>query len=744
MARIAFDACPGVAPENLTSCNGIGKLTFKATNALVGDPLRPGRRPGPPPGVTQDFTFVQRGDDFRADRHDQQVQADLAGPSSTSNDAPGETTKLRAAFGNGDASEKIRAYVDRDSGTEPQRIDAVIARGAAGDQRLPARRGRRRRRAPGTGFGFCETAATDKTAIETRLDAPAGSAKPDITVSTFELSKGGGADTLRGIPGPDPAIRIDDLAQKIEVLAGEEDKAQGKRADLLVEGRTLGGALDDVADRVGFDLQTFKDTLANVFPRASLSGATDPELDSDNDDAAGAPNAGRNYLKIIGAREKLQFKGSVPAIKRIRLDPRPCSPTDPRFPAEADFDPDVRPEYTCVNALAAQGRPLGLAVRTLDANDELLSIDEGGIDTVPAGAGGLLATLTKSPDAAKPNEVCAATPTATAANGCRPPFISVEAPRASGQVPHLRARLATGPKDLVEDLRDDADPIDVLSQRLDFEESLGDWTTPGARVKLGTRGDDIGMRASFNLEMPQFLDIDPPTSYSCKHLQQNVLGDCDEENVSAKDHQGFEAKDIFIKLVGSNTGHGDRDLDTLGPNGRMALLVHDFDKSKQTIVTGAVAADGPSGTTTTNGERGELPGGRRRRQGPRDPRLRRRQGVPARRLHGGQRRRQGAEVRPGRRPRQPPADADDAPQRAGRVRPLRRQPRRRHRPEPAVHGAQRAVRRAARTAGRTPASPSTSRASGSARRSARRGRSRRTSAARASTNGAPASASPPA
>jgi hypothetical protein len=602
MARFSFDACPTFAPENLANCDGIGKLEFSATNALVGDPID--QPPPAPSGITQDFTFMQVGEDFRATgkiKKFKQVALDKL----DKNGNPSETTKLRAAFGNGDASDKIRAYVDRDTGTEAQKIDAIVAE-APQAVNLCLRSAVDPVDVRGSGFGFCEEAAADKTAVETRLDSPATTDKPDITVSTFELSKGGGAEVLRGIPGADPALKIDDLAEKIQVLAGAEDPAQHKRSDLVVEGRRLDGALDNVAGRVSFALQNFKSVLAGDFPRQSLTDATDPESDSANDDPSGKPNAGRNYLKIIGLGDKKLFKGSVPAIKRIKLDPNPCHPSDVRFPPEASFAPSFRPEYTCVTALAAQGRPLGLAVRTLDGAGEALSIDEGNLSEVPGGASGLQVTLTKSPDAAKPNKVCAAV--ADAAAGCRPPFVSLEAPRSSGQAaPVFRARLATGPLDLVRDLKD-ASPLDVLTRdRLDFEQAPSAWSIPGGRLKLGTRGDDVALRGSFNLALPEFLDIDPPTSYSCAHLEKDNVADCKDDRVSAEKHQGFEAKDIAIKLVGSNTGHGDRDLDTLGPNGRMALLVHDFDKSKQVILTGAPAATGPSGTTEYNGERGSFP-----------------------------------------------------------------------------------------------------------------------------------------
>ncbi len=608
VANFSFDACPGVSDDQLASCAGVRSISFKATNALAGDQLNGPQDPflvppSPAPAdaahpVTQNFSFVERGDTFRAIATISKFKRVSLGK--LSNNTPSATTKLGAAFGNGDASDKIRAYVDRDTGKETLKLDAIIAEAPQAINvciRSKIHSGGVR---SGPGFGFCDAAPADKKAIEIALVRPAATGRPDIRVDGLELTKGGNAEILRGIPSPDPAnpdpaLAIENLGDAVQVLAGED-------ADLQVDGIKKGtGILPDtlatVADRIEFHLQDFNGKLKAGFPRDPLAGTP-----------ASAVIASPNYLRVIKARSSSLFEGSVPDLKRIKLTKAMCDAADVRYPPASDFTETYRPEYTCVNAIAAQGKSLDITVRKEDADGEVLSLDDAGISTVPAGANGLMASIAKSPEPAKDSPVCAQHTDAKLPAGCRPPLLSLEAPRGPLQHPLLRGRLALGSKDLVERLGAQG-PMDVLSKRAHFDVGFGhdSWDVPGARIKVGLRGEQTALLANLKLEVPQFLDLDPITSYTCAHLGEADRGDCDEPEVRAETNRGYKAKDIRIKLVGSNVGHGERDLDTIGPDGRLSLLLHDYDEAAEVVLTGAPPAPGTMGSVPYDAEVGRQP-----------------------------------------------------------------------------------------------------------------------------------------
>jgi hypothetical protein len=593
LAQLTLDACPDdLGP----GCPGIDEIAFTATNALVGDPLPVA--PPKDPDTTQDFTYVGRGTDFRAKgsitafKELGLTRLDAAGQ-------PSLATRVRAAFGDGTSSEKLRAYLDRETvadpdtgvGTESQKVHAVVAqapkaielcfRDALEPGVLPVPQNSE------TG-SFCDKAPADKLAVQTRLDEPAGGAKPDIDVREVRLSKAGGTDVLTG------RIFVRDLAQRIDVLAGK-----GQDTDVLVEGHDLtdgpGAPPKDVAGRVTFDLRNFDGPApTSGFPWQSLNGAQDPQDDPRVDDGAD-----ENFVKVLGDDDLLSLKGSIPSIKRIALRPGPCVTGDPRFPAPADFPVDLRPEYTCVNVIAAQGRPLGLAVRTRDRTGQVLSLDEGYLSSVPAGEDGILATLAKSPDAAKLGSACASgQQRSTPAEGCRPPMLSVRAVKGQNQTSNLQGRLAVGPQATVENLRAVV-PLDQVSARLDYEQPVRDFQRRGARVKLATGKAGFAVRAGLNLDLPNFLDVDQPLSYSCKRdsLDGGELDPddpaCQQDDVSAEAGNGFESKEIGLRLVGADDVPLGTDVPTLG---RAAVLVASLDDGKQIVLTGAFPADGPNGT----------------------------------------------------------------------------------------------------------------------------------------------------
>ncbi|MGH2951070.1 MAG: hypothetical protein ACRDKX_03400, partial [Solirubrobacterales bacterium] len=587
LGRIALDACPDGG-----SCSGIDEIFFKATNVLIGDPL-----PQPNPatstigGVTQDFSFIQREEQFRAQglitklKHIGLSQLD-------ENQDPSATTRIEAAFGSGLATEKVRAYVDTDSGAEQLLADAVIAQAPSGidvclRDAIPG--GSEFTPEPSSSV-YCDTAPNDQLAMQVALDQPATTNQPDIDLRQLRVASGGGTSLITG------DAQVQNLGERIDILVGK----QAQDGDIFVEGQQISddnsvpvnSAPDNVADRVSFNLRNREVAPSGAFPWTSLENSdADPSNNTVDVEDAAAGNDG-NYLKFFtDAQGRFIARGSVPDIKRIAKRDGVCEPGDARFPDPGDYPPTKVPSYSCLNAIAAGGQKLGLAVRTLDAADEVLELEEGHVTAVPSG--GLLVTLAKSPDAAGLDPVCADPQTDFP---CRPPMLSLEAPRGGAAVPRLRARLSSGNKDLIEDKLLPQVPDDVISQNLNYEQAPKDFAEAGARVKVGTdespSGEELlGIRMNANLPLHQFLDLDPPTLWSCKHddahEDPNPETDCSAPAAKASSdfNEGFESKDIFFKLVAADDDHDGSDVAFLG---RVAVLVHDYKAGgTQTVLSGA-------------------------------------------------------------------------------------------------------------------------------------------------------------
>jgi hypothetical protein len=616
LVNVHVDACPDPVP-----CQGIGEIQFTATNALVPAILAPALPP-PEPGIDQSFSYVQRGEDFQADgliKNFKEVRySKLDGHGNLS-----PTTNLRAAFGNGSPAQVVRAWVDIDSGTQAEKVNALISKapqavnvcirdaltsGSPGDPNDPA-------------LNFCDKAPADKLALQTKLDTAAGGVKPDINVRQFEFSKGGGSNFLTG------SARIYDLAQRIDVLAGK-----GDQTDVNVEGHNIDDAPNappqDVAGRVAFALQNYapRTPAPSGFPYdplPPLTSADDVATDPNNHDTTPtdttlAAGDDHNFVKLIKSNNDLNLSGSIPDVKRINMHPGPCNANDPRFPSPSSFTiAGNAPEYKCVNVIAAQNKPLGVAVRTLDPDNSALAIDQGHLDSVPGGAGGISATITKSPDTVKLAPTCGE---GGSPPFCRPPLLSVSAPKASGQQSNLEARMAIGDLGLLGTLAGQR-PSDVVSQQLDYEKNPHDFDHDGVRLKLGTQtapdgSSLLGLRAGMKIPLPNFLDVYSPTVFTC---QQKVLGDgnclkgSDAAAVSSDNNTGYESKDIQFKIVGTdNQPNGNGTPCTGTPTdcegtagaylGRVAVFVHDFDKGGDTIVTGAPDSNGAFGTKTWDPE----------------------------------------------------------------------------------------------------------------------------------------------
>ena len=622
MGRVTFATC-----ETPPCASGIGKVAFKATNAIVESmlPVTPPLTGAPEPGINHELSFAARGTPFRAEGVIRDLR-ELRYDALDSTGAPSAVRTVRAAFGDG-SGDKLRAYLDTDDGSDAMNVDMLMRdlplainlcmRGATSLADLNPT-------TPAT--PYCERqhansdaeSDEDKMAMQLKLDT-VGATRPDIDVRKLLLTQAGGTRILAG------SVKIDDLGERIDVLSGSTAGPDHNQPVILVEGHPVNDdtTLDDVVGRITFDLRNVLTAppAGAPFPWSPLdAGSTDPESDARNDDTSPS-NPGRNYAKLMTAGGTLRVMGSIPKIKQIGMRPEVCDPSDPRYPPAGLFtNPHKRPKFSCVSAIFAQERPLGIAVRTKDVKtNQVLALDDGHVDSMPGGDGGLKATLVTTPDDMRLAPVCKGATDAAAPDYCRPVQISIEAPQDPGQESNLQAKLAIGDQALLSEL-EAVEPHDPISRdRLDYEQAPRHYARRGVRLKVGSKvvGDDTAtaVRGGLKLELPNFLDIDPMTSYSCKHDEEANPGDCSAADVSATSFNGFGAGDIFFKLSAADDAHDGVTYDNPddpGYLGRVALLVHTFaDKPTQLIVTGSPDPDpdhNHGGTSNFNPEHPAGPG----------------------------------------------------------------------------------------------------------------------------------------
>ena len=604
LAKVSFNACPDA------DCAGIGRIDVTATNTPIAGLFQPPVPPLPDADVTASggnfFSFVQVG---KAPNSLFQAHATIGNLkeisySKLSSDGPpavvSKATMVRAAFADPlNTHPKLQAYVNRDLGTETQVISAVISKAPSVVDLCF--RSRIAPDAPATSGNFCETAANDKMAIQGRVTPIDPSTLPDIDVRQLQITKGGSASSLNG------SFFIQDLGARADVLVGKDNA--DKLTDILVEGHNADGTLGNVVGRATFDIKNYAGTgVQTGFPYKSVNNTdVEPGADTRNADPAGKPDQGTNYIEMLQNVNALHAFGSVPAIQRIFMAKDRCIGADARFPDASTFPAPLRPEYTCINAQVGQGRPLGFAIRTLDVSGGALSVDEGHIDSVPAGSGGITAALTSVPDTLKLSPSCSLpnAPEFTPPLYCRPPLLSVNAPKATGQTSNLEARLGIGPTAVLSKLVGQSVLDAGTSSRLDLEQHPRDFTVQGARVKIGTQaksggGTDVGLRVGINLALPNFLDIDQPTAYSCR--RDSAMNGCNADPKlynGDTTFKGFNAGDTFFKLVAANSGHDGSDVDYLG---RVAMLYNNFDDGGQIYLSGIPDGDNQTGGTPYNQE----------------------------------------------------------------------------------------------------------------------------------------------
>ena len=588
LARLEFNACPNGA----AGCAGVGTIDVTATNALVGDPVPhvpappPATSGHPDPGTPADgFSFVQSGDFFRARAliHNFQDLAYSKLDPTTGKASP--VTALGAGLGSG---APLRAYLSRDTGTEVQKIDAIITnppsklglcmRDKTDDANL------------GTSGDFCSSkdgngdGANDAASSAIQLTATPNGVAPDIDVRSLTLSKGGGAELLTG------HAFVGGLGDQIDILSGD---------NVLVEGHQSGhSGPADVANHVDFALSNFAGGSRAGFPWDSLqSDAVAPADD---------PRNNGNYLQFLkDADGRFTAIGSIPHVKQVGMSKAPCAPSDDT-PAPNRFVDGHAPDYKCISANIGQHAPLGLAVRTLDHDGSILAVDDGHISSVPDS---LAVTLAKVPDTDAGSPRCHDNLNTDSSGKvhCVPPMLSLVAPHDSGPAGTLEARLQTGKKVDLDPLST-ASPDDVLSRRLSYTQRPADWGTypsgspqagqeiDGARVSVGTDAatGDPAIQMGLRIKIPKYLDLDPFVSLSCTSaVESPIVGTSDctapSSTVGSSQDNGYKAQNILFRLVAAED-HPYGNPPASNPYlGRVALMINTVntqDPQDQTILTG--------------------------------------------------------------------------------------------------------------------------------------------------------------
>ena len=169
--------------------------------------------------------------------------------------------------------------------------------------------------------------------------------------------------------------------------------------------------------------------------------------------------------------------------------------------------------------------------------------------------------------------------------------------------------MAFGPLDLIKKVQE-KEPSDARSAALKYEDPPETYVADGARIKIGSLAGKTAIRAGLHVKLAKFLDLDPPTAYSCQRLtntQHDPTGGCvtSDPSIGASANNGAATADTAFSLVSAEDKHGGVAPFGLG---RVALLQADFDKGKDLVITGTADADPVTGKTPYSPENPPPPG----------------------------------------------------------------------------------------------------------------------------------------
>jgi hypothetical protein len=577
-------------------------VDLQVRNFVAPDPLPPvaAARNGVVPDQT--ITFLQRGDDFKADV----LIHDVAGGGfRTGRNVLGQATEtqlIRADFGipgPGEPKPTIRAYVDlltNDTGGNPTHVFGdillddlphgidVCFRGELpritpdGEDPEPGDRDHDLAAAPGTET-FCDGVADNLGAFRFQ-GRVSGDPEPELDVDAFfRMTKGSDTNVLKA------AAKVTNIPNVVQgtfgdgAVAVEMFKADGVTPTGIDDVQLEMADFDFVPDGYGI----FAPWGGRVPGTANLP---DPQPGPAHEYARVAANDDDFHVK---AHLGTAFDGSPGArFTKFIMDPNPCpqpSGSDawfPHYPANDDDPATIDNDYTCVRGELEQQstHPLLLdADLVLDGTP--LSVHDGGLSQVPKW---FQVTITKTatteakdvngtavPDAARRR--CG--PEATEpddARDCMPPLLHFESAANAqlfgtllmGAQADRDLLRGTSPKRTMVDLNEHPVPDSVRPGQDQWANEFPVAGGQGVRAKIGTNlpGDAKVIQASFRLPVPRALTVDQIQDWSFK------------DDVTLR-----EASDLRFHFVMRDTNGV-----ALGNIGDLALMLHNFKDQGQTLV----------------------------------------------------------------------------------------------------------------------------------------------------------------
>jgi hypothetical protein len=563
----------------------LGAADFRVQNFIGPDPM-PTSLPGPRAGLptpTENVTFLQRGDFFRADVN----VTDLTGAAfATAVDSVTgkqlDTKTLRVDFGNGHT---IRAYADILAQADPNvatSLQQIIADVTLPDAPKGISMCFRGPKTAGQGDpavkGYCDSAPTDNEGAVSVVTDPSADANQLDVDGFIRVAKNGGSDVL--------ATRLD-LLNVPRVVQGTFAK----------DGKSVFGGFKNVDDNgVGHDpdgIDQIKFDLAN-FDAPGASGFNPVPWEfghaSDINNFPADPGGQNLRLRVSGtairAAGTIGNPGGTGQLRSFLLDHAVCAAPDPK-PADYDsYFPDgsMAPgtNFTCIKVnFDPGGTPTPLKTDVDVVKDGThIAFHDGGLSKIPDWVQLTLSSLADPPDKSSPLATpCGPTFTPAAGKTCVPPLIrldnsggaTVAGVFEAGQPGDLNAIEGMSPLGTMTDLKA------IPPLELPGTNNWSDWpenNSNGARVRLATfktPGDvnsRVAVKAGLRFGIPRSFTLDQVQTWSAEGPQPST------------DDSGDDAKDIKFHYVERN-GSGA----IIGSIGQAAAMIN-TDDGTQILLNG--------------------------------------------------------------------------------------------------------------------------------------------------------------
>ena len=490
----------------------LGTVDLLVRNFIAPDPV-PFGAPAQRAGLedpSQEVTYFQRGDSFKAEAHIGDVKGFAYRTVRDADNKSADTKVIRVDFG---TNQVIRAYADIQPDEESRTIADVTL------EDVPAGisvcfRGKKEKGAPAPGEAtFCDGANPafpiddDEGAFQFKGASAAVNELLDIHAFVRHAT-GGGADILSGI------VDVTDIPPVIQGTYPSGDTGELDVGGYLLDETTPDGINEIDVELASFDIED--DGYGGDRPFTQFSNTQPPFP---------APETSNQHAHAVLVDEDMNVKarlGPESQFQRIRMLDIACEKPDDGFP-RVDYPefPDDGSDYTCIRADLSQSPtdpdPLDLSFVKQDGADRI-ALTDAGITDIPAYVQMTIAeTETMNDDA----DQTLRRPCGPAGDSdCMPPLLRFDQPANTNLFGMLEAGRST---DLVQ--VPDIDPRETLED-LDQAAGLLRRGRPGrAREDRHLRGrqgdrhrsDDesrTAVRAGVNIPIPQSLTVDQMQKWS--------------------------------------------------------------------------------------------------------------------------------------------------------------------------------------------------------------------------------------